>query len=71
MEKTIYKNCQSCGMPLKKSPQGGGTTADGGISTCYCAYCYENGAFIHPDWSARQMQEFVKNKMKKMGFLKL
>ncbi len=27
MEKN-YKNCQSCGMPLKKSPNGGGTNAD-------------------------------------------
>ncbi|HEV2843185.1 MAG TPA: zinc ribbon domain-containing protein [Chthoniobacterales bacterium] len=37
------KNCQSCGMPLKKSPGGGGTNADGTISTIYCSYCYENG----------------------------
>lgn len=67
MEKT-YKNCQSCGMPLKKSPNGGGTEADGSTSTMYCAYCYENGAFKQPDWSVGQMQEFVKGKMKEMGF---
>jgi putative zinc ribbon protein len=39
------QNCQSCGMPLKKSLGGGGTNADGTISTMYCSYCYENGQF--------------------------
>ncbi|MBS1572581.1 MAG: zinc ribbon domain-containing protein [Bacteroidetes bacterium] len=67
MEQT-YKNCQSCGMPLKKSPNGGGTNADKSISKMYCAYCYENGQFKQPDWTASQMQEFVKGKMKEIGF---
>ena len=67
MEKS-FKNCQSCGMPLKKSPNGGGTNADGSISKMYCAYCYENGSFLQPDWNARQMQEFSKKKMMEMGF---
>ena len=47
-----YKDCQSCGMPLKKSPNGGGSNADGSISKMYCAYCYENGKFVNPDWTA-------------------
>lgn len=63
-----YKNCQSCGMPLKKSPNGGGTNLDGTISKTYCANCYENGQFKQPDWTVVQMQDFVKSKMKKMGF---
>jgi len=63
-----YKNCQSCGMPLKKDPQGGGTKSDGTRSTMYCSYCYENGAFKQPNWSAHQMQVFVKVKLKEMGF---
>ena len=63
-----YKNCQSCGMPLKKSPGGGGTNADGTHSTMFCSYCYENGKFKQPDWTVGDMQEFVKDKMKKMGF---
>jgi hypothetical protein len=63
----IYKNCQSCGMPLKNDPKGGGTNADGSKSTMYCSYCYENGIFKQPDWTAGQMQEFSKNKMKEMG----
>ena len=64
-----FKNCQSCGMPLKKSPNGGGANADGTISNMYCAHCYENGQFINPDWNVNQMQNFVKEKMKEMGFM--
>ena len=63
-----YKNCQSCGMPLKKDPQGGGTNADGSTSEMYCSYCYEKGAFKQPDWDANQMRTFVKGKLKEMGF---
>jgi hypothetical protein len=55
-------------MPLKRSPNGGGTNADGTISKMYCANCYENGKFRHPEWTVSQMQEFVKGKMKEMGF---
>jgi len=67
MEKT-YSNCQSCGMPLKKDPAGGGTNANGSKSTMYCSYCYQNGKFKQPDWTAAQMQDFCKGKMKEMGF---
>ncbi len=62
------KNCQSCGMPLKKSPNGGGTNRDGSISKMYCGFCYENGKFKQPDINAQEMQHFVKLKMKEMGF---
>ncbi|MCB9317091.1 MAG: zinc ribbon domain-containing protein [Lewinellaceae bacterium] len=67
MEKT-YKNCQSCGMPLKRDPQGGGTNADGSKSVMYCSRCYENGAFTRPDCTVTEMQELVKGKMREMGF---
>ena len=63
-----YKNCQSCGMPLKKDPTGGGTNADGTKSMMYCSYCYEAGQFKQPDWTAAQMQEFIKGKLKEMRF---
>ncbi|GHT82128.1 hypothetical protein FACS1894137_00440 [Spirochaetia bacterium] len=72
MEQKTYKNCQSCGMPLKNSPNGGGTNTDQSISKMYCAYCFENGQFKQPDWTVSQMQSFVKEKMKEMkipGFL--
>lgn len=55
-------------MPLNKSPNGGGTNADNTISNMYCSYCYEKGSFKQPDWNVSQMQEFVKGKMKEMGF---
>ena len=42
-----FKNCQSCGMPLKRDEKGGGTNADGSISKMYCSFCYENGEFIY------------------------
>lgn len=67
MEKT-YKNCQSCAMPLKKDPKGGGTNSDGTKNGMYCSYCYDNGKFLGPDMTASQMQEFVKGKMKEMGY---
>lgn len=55
-------------MPLKKSPNGGGTNADGSTSTMYCNYCYEKGQFKQVDITAAEMQKFVKIKMKDMGF---
>ncbi len=63
-----YKNCQSCGMPLKKDPKGGATNRDGTISTMYCSHCYEDGKFKQPDITVEQMQDFVKWKMKELGF---
>ena len=55
-------------MPLKKSPNGGGTNADNTMSKMFCAYCFEKGQFKNPDWTVTKMQEFVKSKMKEMGF---
>ena len=56
-------------MPLKKDPKGGGTEKDGTISKMYCSYCYENGEFVgDKNMTAKEMQAFVKEKMKEMGF---
>lgn len=55
-------------MPLNKDPKGGGTNADGSVSTTYCSYCYENGKFLQPDVNAQEMREFVINKMVEMKF---
>jgi len=38
--------CQSCGMPLAKDPQMGGTNADKTISDTYCSFCFQNGKFL-------------------------
>ena len=64
MEKT-YKHCQSCSMPLKNAH---GTYSDGTKSTMFCNLCFNDGKFTHPDWTADQMEQFVKEKMREMGF---
>jgi len=56
--------CQSCGMPLSKDPNKNGTE--------YCSYCYQDGKFVNPDMTLKEMQELVKGKLKEMhvpGFL--
>ncbi|PGH40048.1 MAG: hypothetical protein CRN43_05410 [Candidatus Nephrothrix sp. EaCA] len=63
-----YSHCQSCGMPFRKDPAGGGTHADGSLSVMYCSHCYENGKFTWPDISRTEMQARVKAKMKGLGF---
>jgi len=56
--------CQSCGMPLGKDKEGGGTEKDGSMSKKYCSHCYQNGEFTNPEITATEMQELVKSKMK-------
>ena len=66
------RNCQSCGMPMKKDVQGGGSEKDGSKSEKYCSHCYMNGAFTYPKMTAAEMQDRVRAKMKEMkvpGFL--
>jgi len=63
-----YKNCQSCGMPLNRDPEQGGTNTDGTKSIMYCSYCFQNGKFTQPDFTAIEMKRFCKQKMKEMGF---
>lgn len=60
-------NCQSCGMPLNKDPQKGGSEADGTLSKTYCSLCYENGAFLHPDFTVLEMQEHCVTQLKAKG----
>jgi hypothetical protein len=67
MEKA-NKNCQSCGMPLKRDAQGGGTNADGTKSLTYCSHCYALGKFTLPDITLEQMKDRVKIKLKEFGF---
>jgi len=67
---TTYKNCQSCGMPMKKDPEGGGTNKDESRNPKYCSYCYTLGAFIQPDMTVDEMKSLVKEKITEMGFPK-
>ena len=66
MQKT-YKTCQSCGMPLKRDPHGGGTEADGSHSPRYCSHCYQDGRFVLPDIKVDEMQARARAKMADMG----
>lgn len=58
--------CQSCGMPINKDPQGGGTNADGSRNATYCSYCYRNGAFTF-DGTLDEFREFCRQKMIEAG----
>lgn len=61
------KQCQSCGMPLKKDEQGGGTEVDGSKSQTYCSHCYQSGVFIEPNITAIDMKKKVEDKICEMG----
>jgi hypothetical protein len=67
-----HKNCQSCGMPLKRDEERGGTEADGSRSALYCSHCYRQGRFVLPDLTVEQMQQRVRDKLTEIhipGFL--
>jgi hypothetical protein len=55
-------------MPLKADPKGGGTNADGGLSSEYCSFCYQNGKFIDPDMTIDEMRALVVEKLAEKGF---
>lgn len=51
--------CQSCGMPMTEDAQHG-TEADGSLSSDYCCYCCQKGAFT-AQCSMEEMVEFCLN----------
>ena len=63
-------SCQSCGMPLKRDPNHGGTNADHSKSTEYCSLCYEDGEFKQPDFTAKDMQVFCIEQITRCGMPK-
>lgn len=60
--------CQSCGMPLKQDPKGGGSNADGSLNTEYCSYCYRDGQFLSPDMTVDEMRVLIIEKLGEKGF---
>ncbi len=62
------KFCQSCGMPMEKDPEHGGTDSDGSKNTKYCSFCYTQGAFKDDFTTPDQMVRLVKGKLKEMGY---
>jgi Putative zinc ribbon domain len=65
--KSTYKQCQSCGMPMRKDEMGGGTNADGSKNVKYCSHCFASGQFTLPQISADEMQARVKSKLRESG----
>ena len=57
--------CQSCGMPLDTEAVKG-TEKNGLKSNEYCKYCYEDGTFTNPKMNLEDMENNVKNQMKKL-----
>ena len=62
-----HKNCQSCGMPMSRDAEGGGTNADGSKSAMYCSHCFAGGRFTSPDLTVGQMQDRVREKLREFG----
>jgi hypothetical protein len=62
--------CQSCGMPLSKDPQNGGTNADGSKSTEYCSFCFQNGNFVDNETDVKSYQKKCVEIMSDKGFWK-
>ena len=63
------KFCQSCGFPMNRDKNGGGTERNGSLSTIYCSMCYQNGEFLTPKEvdNPQKMQKFCIIQMKKSG----
>ena len=62
------KFCQSCAMPMN-SDADYGTEKDGSISSDYCTYCYQNGAFVDENVAMAEMSEFCAQKMAEMNIV--
>lgn len=63
----MNKFCQSCGLPMNKDQEKGGTNADGTKNTEYCSYCYKDGEFVGDFKTAKEMQDFCVKKMNEDG----
>lgn len=64
------KNCQSCGMPLSKDPEGGAKNVDGSPNSLYCSYCFQDGKFTF-EGTVKEFQEFCRQKMIENGSSKI
>jgi hypothetical protein len=70
MAEISYKNCQSCGMPMSRDEQGGGTEKDGSKSKKYCSHCYVDGEFTLQNITVDEMKDRVRGKIVESGFPK-
>lgn len=53
MDNSQELTCQSCGMPLINAADFG-TNSDNSPNKEYCAYCFQQGAFVDPDITLEQ-----------------
>jgi hypothetical protein len=67
MEK-FNKFCQSCGMPMEKDFEQGGTNTDGTKTLKFCSRCYQLGVFKDSFTNSSEMVNLVKGKLKEMGY---
>jgi hypothetical protein len=58
--------CQSCTMPID-NPGDRGTEKDGSMSSEYCKYCYQQGAYTEPGITFEKMKSVVTTQMQKMN----
>ena len=63
----MSKACQSCGMPMKKDPQRGGSNTDGTVNSEYCSLCFKNGKFIHKNFTVKDMQKYCIEEITQCG----
>lgn len=71
MEQQKYKNCQSCGMPLKSDKGQPVHNSDGSKNTMYCSHCFKDGEFVDKDMTLAEMQRITVNHLtEKMHFPK-
>ena len=67
MATKTYKVCQSCGMPLDKDPNGGGTERSiKKKSKKYCSMCYQGGRFTFHG-NVDQFKAMMKKRILKQG----
>jgi hypothetical protein len=52
---------------MEKDPGSVGTNLGGSKSDDYCSYCFDEGEFTEPDFTAKDMQKLCIKKMNKMG----
>jgi hypothetical protein len=65
---TNQNDCQSCGMPLRNDPKGGGTYSDGTKSHTYCSLCYAGGRFLDPGLTVERMKALCAGRLHEMGY---
>jgi len=61
-------SCQSCGMPMFRDQNGGGTEMDGVTRSIeYCSRCYKDGKFTEPDLTVDEMIARIQERLRSEG----